>query len=57
MPGNYRFTVKRILTNGAYGISSISPTGIDIIKAGVFITSVTPNTGSPYGGTVLTITG
>ena len=50
-PGEYRFE----LTHDLLGV--IDTTGLPLLMVNTYIDSITPNTGSPYGGTVVVIEG
>lgn len=46
-----------IVTREGFGNAVPSPANSNLFTYGIFVTSITPTTGSINGGTVLTITG
>ena len=56
LPGRYKINIKKTLNNSVI-YSRANQTGADLIKVGVFVYSVSPSQGSPYGGTEITING
>ena len=50
LAGRYRLSIKRIFNNSAVYSRPLNNNG-DLLTVGVFVYSVSPQTGSPYGGT------
>jgi hypothetical protein len=56
LAGRYKLNIKKINISEVT-LSQPAIIGADLLKIGVFVYSVSPQTGSPYGGTLLTILG
>lgn len=55
LAGKYKFIIKKLGSIPRF--FKVDSLGVDILTVGVFINSVSPLVGSPYGGTLLTIVG
>lgn len=55
LAGKYKFVIKKLgLIPRFFTPSTVD---IDILTVGVFVNSISPINGSPYGGTLMTIVG
>lgn len=55
LAGKYKFVIKKLGAIPRFFIPA--NVDIDILTVGVFVNSISPANGSPFGGTLMTITG